>query len=74
MIFGIASVPFSCCWGFGFLLAVAGIVLGHVARKREVANAMAKAGLIISYVVAGLSVVVLLFFLGATLVGSLTGY
>lgn len=57
MIFGIIGVALSCCYGGGFLFAVAGIVLGHLGRKRETAQGMALAGLITGYIGAGLSLV-----------------
>lgn len=68
MIFGIAGVVLSCCYGAGFLFAVAGIVLGHLGRKREPAQGMALTGLITGYVAVGLSLItwVLIFALAFT--------
>lgn len=65
MIGGIIGVLLSCCYGAGFLLGVAAIVLGHLGRKRENAQGMALSGLITGYTSVALSLVmwVLLFIL-----------
>ncbi len=65
MIFGIVGLVLSCCYGAGFLFGAAGIVLGHLGRKRESAKGMALAGLITGYASVALSVVmwILLFLL-----------
>lgn len=74
MVFGIVSVPLACCWGFGFIFAVAGIILGHLGRKKEVANGMAMTGLIISYIVAGLCLAALVFILAGVAISTVPGY
>jgi hypothetical protein len=63
MIFGIVGLVLSCCYGAGFLFGAAGVVLGHLGRKRETAQGMALAGLITGYTSVGLSLImwVLLF-------------
>ena len=63
MIFGIVGLVLSCCYGAGFFFGVAGLVLGHLGRKRETAQGMALAGLITGYISVGLSLAmwVLLF-------------
>lgn len=71
MIFGIISVPLVCCWGFGFLFAVAGIVLGHLGRSKETAGGMALTGLILSYIVVGFSLLAFVALVGIGLIGSL---
>ena len=58
LVGGVVGLLLACCWGAGFLFAVAGVVLGHLGRKREPnGKGLALAGLITGYVGAGLSIV-----------------
>lgn len=57
MIGGILGLLLSCCFGAGILFAVAGIILGHLGKKKENARGMAMTGLITGYIGAALSVV-----------------
>lgn len=61
MIFGIVGLVLSCCYGAGVLFGIAGIVLGHLGRKRETAQGMALTGLITGYASAALSIVMWIF-------------
>lgn len=51
LVGGVVGLLLSCCYGAGFIFAVAGIVLGHLGRKREPnGKGLALAGLITGYV------------------------
>ena len=50
MIFGIAGLALACCYGAGFLFAIAGVIMGHVSRsKHQGGRGMSTAGLITGY-------------------------
>lgn len=56
MIFGILGLALSCCYGFGFPFAIAGVVMGHISRSRQgSARGMAVAGLVTGYIGAAIS-------------------
>ncbi len=62
MIFGIVGLALSCCYGGGGLFAAAGVVLGHIARrKREPAQGMSLTGLITGYIGVSISLAWLIF-------------
>ena len=57
LVGGVVGLLLACCWGAGFLFAVAGVVLGHLGRKREPnGRGLALAGLITGYVGIAISV------------------
>ncbi|MCC6270762.1 MAG: DUF4190 domain-containing protein [Microbacteriaceae bacterium] len=65
MIGGLVGLVLSCCFGAGFLFAVAGIVLGHMGKKKENARGMAMTGLITGYIGAALSLLMWILLLAA---------
>ena len=65
MIGGIVGLVLSCCFGAGILFAVAGIVLGHLGKKKENAKGMAMTGLITGYIGAALSILMWILLLAA---------
>ncbi len=78
MITGIAAVLLSFA-GFGFLPAVAAVILGHIAQRRQpYARALWITGLITGYVALGISlitgIVALVFFIAAFSSSGYYGY
>lgn len=65
MIGGIVGLVLSCCFGAGFLFAVAGIVLGFLGKKKENARGMAMTGLITGFIGAGLAIIMWILLLAA---------
>jgi hypothetical protein len=58
LITGIAGVFFSLFYGIGFLPSLAGVITGHLARKRQpYARGMWLAGMICGYVGLGISLI-----------------
>lgn len=73
MIFGIVGAALSCCYGGGFLFAGAGVILGHIARrKKEPAEGLSLTGLITGYIGVSVSLLWLVFLL-VIVVGGIIG-
>lgn len=70
MIFGIVGLALSCCYGGGGLFAAAGVVLGHIARrKREPAQGMSLTGLVTGYIGVSISLGWLIFAIVIMVIG-----
>jgi len=70
MVLSIVGVMLIVCYGFGGLLGAAGAIMGHIARRQirttqEAGDPMAKAGIIVGWIVLGLAVA----FLGLLIIG-----
>jgi Domain of unknown function (DUF4190) len=76
MILGIVSVVFSFFYGFGLFPAIAAIITGHIARKRQPrARGFWLAGLITGYVGLGLCVLIIIGFVALfAVIGSRGGF
>lgn len=68
MILGICSVVFTLGCGLGFVLAIPAVILGHLARKQiregtnmQTGEGMALTGLILGYIILGLSLLMICF-------------
>lgn len=67
LVLSLIGVPLICCTGAGLLFALAGIILGHLGRKKESAQGLALAGLIIGYFVAAVSLIVIMLGIGSAM-------
>lgn len=70
MVLSICGVPMLFCYGFGGLLALAGAIIGHVARRQvrtrmEAGDGMALAGIIIGWITVAIGIVVAGFIIWA---------
>jgi small neutral amino acid transporter SnatA (MarC family) len=65
MIGGIVGLVLSCCFGAGFLFAVAGIVLGFLGKKKEDARGMGMTGIITGFVGVALAIIMWVLLLAA---------
>ena len=71
MVVSLVGIVTMCLWGIGFILAILGVIFGHVAkgqiqRDGTRGGGMATAGLVIGYVIIGFFAVgILLFAIGA---------
>jgi tetrahydromethanopterin S-methyltransferase subunit E len=70
MVMSICGVPLLFCYGFGGALALAGAILGHVARRQvktrmEAGDGMALAGIIIGWITVAIGIVVVGFLVWA---------
>lgn len=78
MILGIVSILFSCCYGSGFVFAIAGIITGILAMKKAKAvgikNTMALVGVICSAVALVIFVIWVIFIVIAAIGASTTPY
>lgn len=65
MVLGIISILLCCCYGFGLMLAIPGLILGLVAKKSLATgkrSGFALAGIIISAISCGLNLLFLFLF------------
>jgi len=53
MIFGIISIPLACCYGFGALFGIAGVVLGVTGMRKASAGQASNRGMAIAGLVCG---------------------
>lgn len=61
MVLGISSVLFSCCYGFGIIPAIVGLILGIVAKVKGQNKGFALTGIITSAIVIFLVIIGLIF-------------
>ena len=75
LVGGIVSILLSFFFGTGLIFGVAGIILGHLAQRRErPARGLWLTGLILSYIGTALSLLILLFtIVGLVALANLSG-
>ncbi len=76
LILGIASIPFACCFGSGFLFGIAAAVLGYMGKQKAAQGlatngGQANAGFICGIIGAGIAI---LWFVAVTILNVSTGF
>ncbi|SFS00548.1 DUF4190 domain-containing protein [Anaeromicropila populeti] len=61
LVLGILSIPFSCCYGFGILMGIVGLILGIISKKGEPRfTGQAIGGIVCSIIGAILSILIII--------------
>ncbi len=74
LVLGIVGIVSVCFYCFGFIPALLAVIFGHIARGQirrmgGQGDGMALAGLIMGYIIMGLAVLVMVFFLVVAIIG-----